>query len=375
MIRWDSSVKSLGNHDRSAFSLLDGQDTCAGPAYGSHGFDFGDHIVSVVSYLAKLIVALPRVQWCSQGAGYHPWHARAEGSGIRSSCWTCCRPSGRCSSICWPAWLRPTGNVRPAVLAGRCRTSHCTCSAATWAIVSRHRDGYSPRQPRPGETLVPFLNRWNDEWLTATRRLSPPLLIELLRLAGDLTYGYWAASICLPSGPGKLGRARAGATLARHRPRVHRALGPPAADPRGGGRAAAPGSRWIGPVVATFVHALPVTYVNVEAPAHTAVSLIVEGEGGGWWTVVRSGGGTWTLFAGLHETPSATVQMAPDRSGACLPSRSVPTVRCRGRRSQAIWNRPADALDGRDHCLTKERPSPPSPLSRTRARGCSGCGG
>ena len=180
-------------------------------------------------------------------------------------------------------------------------------------IVSRHRDGYIPRQPRPGETLVPFLNRLNDEWLTATRRLSPPLLIELLRLAGDLTYGYWARADLLALGdrvswagpepaPRWLDIAREYTERWVHQQQIREAVDVPLLLE----------SRWIGPVVATFVHALPVTYVNVEAPAHTAVSLIVEGEGGGRWTVVHSTDDDWRLYAGMPESPAATVQMSPD---------------------------------------------------------------
>ena len=180
-------------------------------------------------------------------------------------------------------------------------------------IVSRQRDGYAPLQPRPDETLVPFLNRINDEWVTATRRLSPALLIDLLRLAGDLTYAHFASVDLMAldarvswAGPDPAPRwldvAREYTERWVHHQQIRETVGAPLLLE----------AHWIGPVVATFVYALPVTYASVEAPADTAVSLIVEGTGGGDWTVAPSASGAWTLFAGLAESPLVTVQMSAD---------------------------------------------------------------
>jgi len=46
--------------------------------------------------------------------------------------------------------------------------------------LSRHRDGYPPPPLRDGEALPAFLDRFNGEWVTAARRISPRLLIDLL---------------------------------------------------------------------------------------------------------------------------------------------------------------------------------------------------
>jgi hypothetical protein len=51
----------------------------------------------------------------------------------------------------------------------------------------------------------------------------------------------------------------------------------------------------------------------VVAPVGTTVSLVVEGEAGGRWSVVRSEAGTWTLCAGVPAAAAdATVQMDQD---------------------------------------------------------------
>jgi len=179
--------------------------------------------------------------------------------------------------------------------------------------ISRGRDGYAPQQPRPDESLVPFLNRINGEWVIATRRLSPRLLIDLLRLSGDLTYAHFASLDPLAAGervswagpgpaPWWLDIAREYTERWVHHQQIREAVGAPLMGE----------ARWIGPVIATFVHALPRTYATVDAPEGTAVSLMVEGEGGGSFTVMRDASDAWTLFVGTPEAPMATVRMTPD---------------------------------------------------------------
>ncbi len=51
--------------------------------------------------------------------------------------------------------------------------------------LSRHRDDYPPPPPRDGEALPAFLDRFNGEWVSAARRISPRLLIDLLCITGN----------------------------------------------------------------------------------------------------------------------------------------------------------------------------------------------
>ena len=57
--------------------------------------------------------------------------------------------------------------------------------------LSRHRDGYPPPHPRDGEAFPAFLDRVNDEWVTAVRRISPRLLVEQLSVIGDQVVEFW----------------------------------------------------------------------------------------------------------------------------------------------------------------------------------------
>jgi hypothetical protein len=59
--------------------------------------------------------------------------------------------------------------------------------------LSRHRDGRPPPHPRPGEPLPAFLDRFNDEWVTAARRTSPRLMIEQLSITGNRAAEFWQA--------------------------------------------------------------------------------------------------------------------------------------------------------------------------------------
>src|SRR5690606_16049111 len=79
-------------------------------------------------------------------------------------------------------WHRPTLSSRRQV---KDIASHLL--DGSFRRLSMQRDGYRPdghaSQPGANETLLSFLNRLNDEWETATRRLSPQVLIGLLEWA------------------------------------------------------------------------------------------------------------------------------------------------------------------------------------------------
>src|SRR4051794_40101861 len=58
-------------------------------------------------------------------------------------------------------------------------------------ILSRRRDGWvNPDVAASGdlsrwERLIAFIDRSNDDWVRVTRRISPPILVELLLLSGQ----------------------------------------------------------------------------------------------------------------------------------------------------------------------------------------------
>jgi hypothetical protein len=68
--------------------------------------------------------------------------------------------------------------------------------------------------------------------------------------------------------------------------------------------------RFLRPVLAAFVFALPPTFADMDAPAGTAVTLAITGPAGGEWTVRREGG--WRLYEGAPEQPNARVALPQD---------------------------------------------------------------
>src|SRR3954470_11016767 len=57
--------------------------------------------------------------------------------------------------------------------------------------LSMSRDAYRPLLPAAGERFPAFLDRFNEEWVTAARRISPPLLVDLIGLVGGQVAEYW----------------------------------------------------------------------------------------------------------------------------------------------------------------------------------------
>lgn len=178
--------------------------------------------------------------------------------------------------------------------------------------LSRHRDGYPPPPPRDGEALPAFLDRFNSEWVTAARRISPQLLIEQLSITGTQVAEFWQAvdlgtlgEAVSWAGPGPapvwLDAARDFTEYWTHHQQICEATGQPALT--------SPGS--LGPVLDTFMRALPHTLRHVTAPDGTALQMTVTGPGGGQWTCTRSPD-HWRLQHQPDPHPAARVELDPD---------------------------------------------------------------
>jgi uncharacterized protein (TIGR03083 family) len=180
--------------------------------------------------------------------------------------------------------------------------------------LSRGRDGFQSLAPRPGEVLVPFLNRINEEWVVAARRLSPRVLRDLLRRTGDETLEYFAS--LNPFEPGErvswagpdpaprwLHVAREYTERWVHHQQIREAVGAPLlAEPR-----------FFTPVLATFARALPRTFNGVVTIRDAQVGVYLTGPSGSDWTVVTRGEGRWELRSGRPEhAPNATVELDED---------------------------------------------------------------
>jgi uncharacterized protein (TIGR03083 family) len=179
--------------------------------------------------------------------------------------------------------------------------------------ISGTRDGHGGAVFENGETLPAFLNRVNGEFVQAQRAASPRMLIDLLTFLGpqldDVWAGldlaapapldvYWAQVDDTPS-PVWLDIAREYTEFWVHQQQVRDAVGRPGGD----------SPALLGPVVSTFVFALPVALHGIDRPVGTVVELVVPGEAGGRWTVVRANG-RWEFGSG--GTAAATVVLAAD---------------------------------------------------------------
>lgn len=142
--------------------------------------------------------------------------------------------------------------------------------------LARTRDSFVGPQPRDDESFEEFIDRLNDEWVVAARRLSPRLLVELLAHTGKQVRALWAGVDLEDEGEGVswagADRAPLWLDLARdyteywvHQTQIREALDEPLLD--------AP--RFIEPVVSTFLRALPHTLREL-VPAEGEATLTVE---------------------------------------------------------------------------------------------------
>jgi hypothetical protein len=175
--------------------------------------------------------------------------------------------------------------------------------------LSFHRDRL-PRATMPDDanygSVLTYLNALNAEWVRAAERLSPRLLTGLLATVGAEAAEFLAS--LPPEGPAFWPVAWAGEARSQnwmdvgrdytewwhHQQQIRDAAGAPALD--------AP--RWLGPVVALGVRALPQALATVARADGTALALSVTGDAGGRWLLLRSAG-EWTVIAPGSRQPAA----------------------------------------------------------------------
>ncbi|MBX3001692.1 MAG: maleylpyruvate isomerase N-terminal domain-containing protein [Caldilineaceae bacterium] len=204
-------------------------------------------------------------------------------------------------------------------------------SAAPWTVkdmaahlldtdlrrLSAQRDGFIPAATAPPPAtyaeLVSLLNRLNAEWVRATQRLSPQLLIELLALIGPQVHHLFQTLD--PLAPARVSVAWAGESasanwfdIAReytekwhHQQHIREAVGAPLLTAR----------RWLYPALDTFLRGLPYTYREIEAAEGTHLVISIQGDAGGDWTLGRHNQ-RWHLYHGAVAEPHARVHLDQD---------------------------------------------------------------
>jgi uncharacterized protein (TIGR03083 family) len=198
-------------------------------------------------------------------------------------------------------------------------------AAAPWAVrdvvahvlgddlgrLARGRDGHVVGGPEADEPFAAFIHRLNAEWVRATARLSPRLLLDLLEHTSPQVLDHWR-SLDLDALDGPVtwaGPAPAPVWLdcARdfteywvHQQQVRDATG----RPDDGGPAV------VHAVLDTFLRAVPHTLSGVERPDGTTLTVAVPGPAGGRWTW-RSAGRRWWAATPADAPTTVTVAAEP----------------------------------------------------------------
>lgn len=174
--------------------------------------------------------------------------------------------------------------------------------------LARSRDGHQGDGPRVGEAFPAFIHRINDDWVTATRRLSPRVLVDLLRTVGDQVVEHWRGVELHTFGepvtwagpdpaPVWLDAARDHSEYWVHRRQIAEAVGR-TGDP----------DPSLDTVLDTFARALPQALERIDAPSGAAVELRVSGPAGGVWSV-RGRAHGWALERLAAVGPAARITM------------------------------------------------------------------
>ena len=178
--------------------------------------------------------------------------------------------------------------------------------------LARTRDGFLGTTPAAGESLLAFINRINDEWVVAARRLSPAQVVGLLRSTGPQIAAMWDDTDIDALGepvswaargpaPVWLDAARDLSECWTHQQQIRDATGrPPLDDPA-----------LLGPVLDTFLRALPATLAEVRAAPGTTVELAIDGPAGGSWFAERHQD-VWSLVPGPSHPTAASVRLDAD---------------------------------------------------------------
>jgi uncharacterized protein (TIGR03083 family) len=211
------------------------------------------------------------------------------------------------SSLSAEDWNRPTACARWSV-----KDVALHLLGGDIGILSRKRDSVAEQTELSWNELVALVNGANEAWVTATRRMSPRLLCDLLEHTGHQVCEYFSSLDPFAIGgavdwaspepaPVWLDLAREYTERWHHQQQIRDAVGKPGfKEPK-----------FFAPVLDAFVRALPRTYASVNAKDSTLVALTITGDSGGRWFVFRENE-TWNLFAEVEKVPDAELVIDED---------------------------------------------------------------
>lgn len=187
-------------------------------------------------------------------------------------------------------WTKPT-------IAGRWTVKDIAAHLLDTSLrrLSMVRDDFHGESPdiRSYQDLVDFLNRLNADWVAAMRRVSPPILIDLLEQSSQQVSAHFATlDLAAPAafsvawaGEGKSENwfdiAREYTERWHHQQQIRLATGRDRADDRITTR------ELYFPVLDTFFRALPHHYRDVSAAPGSLVRVKITGEACGEWAIER----------------------------------------------------------------------------------------
>jgi uncharacterized protein (TIGR03083 family) len=163
------------------------------------------------------------------------------------------------------------------------------------------------------EQLVKLIDKENDEWVRAARRISPRLLVEFLELTDPRLYQHckslrmeetartpvsWAGE---SQSPNWMDIAREYTEKWLHQQHIREAVGKGLLTSR----------EWLFPVLDTILRALPHTYRTIQAEEGSSIGFHIDGEAGGDWCLLRQEG-AWHLYSGKARAALTLVRMDQD---------------------------------------------------------------
>ena len=171
----------------------------------------------------------------------------------------------------------------------------------------------SPKPTLGYDDLLDLINRENALWIQAAKRISPPILIELLALTDQHLYKHFNdldpyalapisvawASDALP--PNWFDIAREYTEKWLHQQHIREAVGWPILASR----------EWLAPVIDTFIRGLPRTYRNIADGDDKMIMVEITGPAGGVWALLHTEN-KWQLFTGGIQKPSAHIIMSDE---------------------------------------------------------------
>lgn len=192
--------------------------------------------------------------------------------------------------------------------------------------LSMQRDGYFGEKPlgvHDFQQLVNWLNRLNADWVKATHRISPGVLIQLHKATGNLVSEYyasldpWDEAVFAVDWAGEatsynwMHLAREYTEKWHHQQQIRDATD----------RAGIIIPQFFDPFINTFFLALPHTFSKVKALLGTIVRVKVTGEVGGEWYLLKEED-RWIVISETEDSATVMVDI-PDHLSWKLFSKSV----------------------------------------------------